>query len=79
MRPGQPARHPLASQEEKYAYRHEASEYEESWPYEMLTGLIAMSEIVTRYALSWLTKWSVLMFPDFSCSLTISCLSTDLS
>ena len=45
MRPGQPARHPLASQEEKYAYRHEASEYEESWPYEMLTGLIAIPKL----------------------------------
>ena len=60
MRPGLPARHNLASQNEKCV---QVSEYDESsWSYETCAAPIATSEFETRYSLSKLTKRSDKLF-----------------
>ena len=56
MRPGPPAWHNLASQNEKFAYRYQ------NMTYETRAAPIATSEFEIRYALSKLTKRSVKSF-----------------
>ena len=59
MRPGLPAWHNLASQNEKYAYRYHD---ESSWSYETRAAPIATSEFEICYSLSKLTKRSDKLF-----------------
>ena len=78
MRPGLPAWHNLASQNEKYAYRYQYDE--SSWSYETRAAPIATSEFEIRYALSKLTKRSdkFICFPTSRSPRTIFGLSFDL-
>ena len=81
MRPGLPAWHNLASQNEKYAYRYQNMTSHQSWSYETRAATIATSEFEIRYSLSKLTKRSDKLFycfPMSHCLGTIFCLSFDL-
>ena len=49
-------------QDEKYPYRYQVSEYEESLSCEMLSRPTVMSEIVLLFALAKLTKRSDKLF-----------------
>ena len=60
MRPGLPAWHNLASQNEKYAYRYQNMTSHQS--YETHAAPIATSEFEIRYSLSKLTNRSDKLF-----------------
>ena len=62
MRPGLPAGHYLADRDEKYVIRHQNMR---SQGLTRLSGPIATSEIVLRYALSTLTKRTDYSFSRF--------------
>ena len=79
MRPGLPAWHNLASQNEKYAYRYQSMTSHHGLT-KRVPAPIAMSEFEICNSLSKLTKWSdkLFCFPTSHSLRTIFCSSFDL-